>query len=128
MTTAAPEFHQLTVASVEPLTDEAVALTFDVPDDLAGLYRYLPGQHVTDRQVAVERDGVRREVHLGDRRLQARLLDARVTEQETEQAVLSPRWWNDQRSRDGLAPVLYLPLVCFALDQLRPVQPNSPGF
>ena len=27
-------FHTLTVADVEPLTDDAVAVTFDVPDDL----------------------------------------------------------------------------------------------
>ena len=39
------EFHPLRVA-VEPLTDDAVAVTFDVPDDLAR-FRYLPGQHVT---------------------------------------------------------------------------------
>ncbi len=30
------EFHALTVASVERLTDDSVAVTFDVPDDLAG--------------------------------------------------------------------------------------------
>ena len=43
----APVFHALTVDDVEPLTDEAVALTFAVPDDLSDAYRYLPGQHVT---------------------------------------------------------------------------------
>jgi ring-1,2-phenylacetyl-CoA epoxidase subunit PaaE len=44
---------------VEPLTDEAVALTFDVPDDLAELYRYLPGQHVT-LKLMIDGEDVRR--------------------------------------------------------------------
>ena len=29
-------FHPLTVAAVERLTDDAVAVTFDVPDELCG--------------------------------------------------------------------------------------------
>ncbi len=41
------EFHPLRVAEVEPLTEDAVALTFDVPAHLAEAFRYLPGQHVT---------------------------------------------------------------------------------
>ena len=41
---AGPDFHTLTVADVRPLTDEAVAITFDVPDSLAEEFRYLPGQ------------------------------------------------------------------------------------
>ncbi|MGH8958015.1 MAG: 1,2-phenylacetyl-CoA epoxidase subunit PaaE [Acidimicrobiia bacterium] len=42
-------FHRLKVAEVERLTDEAVAITFEVPHELAGSYSYLPGQHVTVR-------------------------------------------------------------------------------
>lgn len=45
--TSSVEFHPLRVSSVEPLTDDAVAITFEVPDDLADRFRYLPGQHVT---------------------------------------------------------------------------------
>ncbi|CAN5896664.1 phenylacetate-CoA oxygenase/reductase subunit PaaK [soil metagenome] len=41
------EFHPLRVAEVAPLTDDAVAVTFDVPAHLAESFRYLPGQHVT---------------------------------------------------------------------------------
>ena len=44
------QFHPLTVASVDPLTDESVAITFAVPDDLRDTFRYLPGQHVTVRR------------------------------------------------------------------------------
>jgi ring-1,2-phenylacetyl-CoA epoxidase subunit PaaE len=42
-------FHPLPVATVERLTDDSVAITFDVPDDLAGQYRFTPGQHLTLR-------------------------------------------------------------------------------
>lgn len=42
-------FHALTVAAVERLTDDAVAVTFDVPADLADAYRFTPGQHLTIR-------------------------------------------------------------------------------
>jgi ring-1,2-phenylacetyl-CoA epoxidase subunit PaaE len=49
------EFHALTVTEVAALTDDSVAITFDVPDELAGAFRYLPGQHVVVRAVI---DGV----------------------------------------------------------------------
>jgi ring-1,2-phenylacetyl-CoA epoxidase subunit PaaE len=52
-------FHELEVASVEPLTEDAVALTFAVPDQLAPEYRYLPGQHVTLKAI-IDGEDVRR--------------------------------------------------------------------
>jgi ring-1,2-phenylacetyl-CoA epoxidase subunit PaaE len=51
-----PEFHPLTVAHVERLTDDAVAVTFDVPEELAEDYRFKPGQALTLRRVDGERD------------------------------------------------------------------------
>lgn len=50
------EFHTLTVTEVSPLTDEAVAITLDVPPHLAGTFSYLPGQHVVVRAVVEGRD------------------------------------------------------------------------
>jgi ring-1,2-phenylacetyl-CoA epoxidase subunit PaaE len=48
----------LTVQAVERLTDDAVAVTFDVPEGLRREYRFDPGQHVN---VAMpDGDGVRR--------------------------------------------------------------------
>jgi ring-1,2-phenylacetyl-CoA epoxidase subunit PaaE len=44
-----PVFHRLRVTEVTPLTDDAVAVSFDVPDDLTDAFSYLPGQHVTVR-------------------------------------------------------------------------------
>ena len=44
-----PSFHRLRVVEVTPLTDEAVAVTFDVPPELADEFAYQAGQHVTVR-------------------------------------------------------------------------------
>lgn len=38
--------HRLTVRSVDRLTDDAVAITFDVPPELRDDYRFAAGQHV----------------------------------------------------------------------------------
>jgi ring-1,2-phenylacetyl-CoA epoxidase subunit PaaE len=51
-----PQFHPLRVARVEQLTDDAVAVTFDVPDELAEDYRFQPGQALTLRRVDGDRD------------------------------------------------------------------------
>jgi ring-1,2-phenylacetyl-CoA epoxidase subunit PaaE len=52
-------FHPLRVAEVERLTDDAVAVTFDVPEELAEEYRFVQGQHLTVRTDATG-DDVRR--------------------------------------------------------------------
>ncbi len=54
-----PVFYPLAVDTVEALTDDAVALTFDVPDDLADEFHYLPGQHVTVKAI-IDGEDVRR--------------------------------------------------------------------
>jgi ring-1,2-phenylacetyl-CoA epoxidase subunit PaaE len=51
-----PQFHPLTVAWVEELTDDAVAVTFDVPEDLVEDYRFTPGQALTLRRIDGDRD------------------------------------------------------------------------
>lgn len=50
------DFHPLRVLEVSPLTDDAVAVTFDVPPELAEAFRYLPGQHMTLRALIDGRD------------------------------------------------------------------------
>ena len=42
-------FHALRVRSIEELTDDAVAVTFEVPEELASEYAYTAGQHLTLR-------------------------------------------------------------------------------
>jgi ring-1,2-phenylacetyl-CoA epoxidase subunit PaaE len=51
-----PQFHPLTVAKVEQLTDDAVAVTFDIPAELEEDYRFKPGQALTLRRVEDGRD------------------------------------------------------------------------
>jgi ring-1,2-phenylacetyl-CoA epoxidase subunit PaaE len=52
-------FHTLTVARVERLTDDAVALSLAVPDELAAEFEFEPGQHLTLR-ATVDGQDVRR--------------------------------------------------------------------
>jgi ring-1,2-phenylacetyl-CoA epoxidase subunit PaaE len=42
-------FHRLRVAGVERLCDDAVAVTFDVPEDLRAVFTFRPGQYLTLR-------------------------------------------------------------------------------
>ncbi len=48
-------FHPLRVTDVEKLCDDAVAVTFDVPDDLRAAFAFRPGQYLTLRLIV---DGV----------------------------------------------------------------------
>src|SRR5579884_3707363 len=43
-------FHTLRVAKVERLCEDAVAVTFDVPDELRERYAFRPGQYLTLRR------------------------------------------------------------------------------
>jgi ring-1,2-phenylacetyl-CoA epoxidase subunit PaaE len=43
-------FHRLRVAAVERLCDDAVAVTFSVPEELRPTYTFRPGQYLTLRQ------------------------------------------------------------------------------
>jgi len=52
-------FHPLRVAEIEPLTDDSVAVTFEVPDELREAYRFTQGQHLTIR-TELAGDDVRR--------------------------------------------------------------------
>ncbi len=54
-----PEFHPLTIAAIEELTDDSVAITFEVPEELRAAYAFRAGQHLTIRTVAAG-DDVRR--------------------------------------------------------------------
>jgi ring-1,2-phenylacetyl-CoA epoxidase subunit PaaE len=52
-------FRPLTVAAVEPLTEDSVAVTFDVPEELRDDYAFTQGQHLTIR-TSLAGDDVRR--------------------------------------------------------------------
>ncbi|MFC7537083.1 2Fe-2S iron-sulfur cluster-binding protein [Sphingomonas sp. GCM10030256] len=57
------DFHRLTVAEVVPETDEARSIRFAVPGELADLYRFRAGQHLTLRTF-IEGEEVRRNYSL----------------------------------------------------------------
>jgi ring-1,2-phenylacetyl-CoA epoxidase subunit PaaE len=59
MSTTHAVFHTLAVMSIEPLTDDSVAITFDVPEDLRDDYAFSHGQHLTVR-TELAGDDVRR--------------------------------------------------------------------
>ena len=54
----AVEFHPLSV-KVRPETDEAVCITFDVPDALREQFRHIPGQHLVLR-TSIDGEDIRR--------------------------------------------------------------------
>ncbi|MCM2388872.1 2Fe-2S iron-sulfur cluster-binding protein [Streptomyces albipurpureus] len=43
-------FHPLRVSAIEPLTDDSVAVTFEVPPELSETFRHTPGQHLALRR------------------------------------------------------------------------------
>jgi ring-1,2-phenylacetyl-CoA epoxidase subunit PaaE len=65
-------FHELRVASVERLTDDAVAVTFDVPAELREEFRFRPGQHLSVRSPVLD-DDVRRNYSICASALSGRL-------------------------------------------------------
>jgi ring-1,2-phenylacetyl-CoA epoxidase subunit PaaE len=53
------KFHTLTVADVKQETRDAIVVTFAVPQDLEGAYRFAPGQYLTLRTI-IDAEDVRR--------------------------------------------------------------------
>ncbi|MFJ7996990.1 2Fe-2S iron-sulfur cluster-binding protein [Streptomyces sp. NPDC096310] len=53
-------FHPLRVSEVEPLTDDAVAVTLAVPPELREAFRHTPGQHIALRRRTGSGEEIRR--------------------------------------------------------------------
>ena len=53
---ARADFHPLTVARVQLLTDDSAAVTFDVPSQLRERFAFAPGQSLTVRRVVGDRE------------------------------------------------------------------------
>lgn len=87
-------FHTLTVTDIERLTDDAVAVSFAIPDDLADEFVFEPGQHLTLR-ATVDGQDIRRSYSICRSRPQAlarkelRIASARVVR------GLMSNWIND---------------------------------
>jgi len=85
---ASPEFHTLRVAAIEALTDDSVALSLAVPEQLRAAYAFTAGQHVAIR---VPGDDIRRsyslcvpptatELRIGVKRLPGGMFSQKVLE------------------------------------------------
>lgn len=96
-----PVFHALRVSAVERLTEDSVAVTFDVPADLAFRYRYLQGQHVTLRAV-IDGKEVRRSYSLVEP-VSARTI--RIAVKEIEGGVFSS-YVNHELAVDDILDVM----------------------
>src|SRR6201985_145738 len=59
MSSTAPRFHRLAVNDLRRETEDAVSLTFAIPQELAGDYSFTPGQYLTLRTM-MDGDEVRR--------------------------------------------------------------------
>ena len=113
------EFHPLTVAAVERLTDDAVAVTFAVPEELREDYRFQPGQHLTLRSTIAGSE-VRQSYSIclsrkaSDRSGTLRVASARVT------GGRMSNWLNDSVSPGDVIEVM-TPLGSFTC----PTQPGG---
>lgn len=81
-----PTFFTLRVSEVDRLTGDSVAITFDVPDDLAPRFQYRQGQHVTVRAV-VDGHEVRRSYSLVE---PVSAQTVRIAVRQVERGALSP--------------------------------------
>ena len=87
-------FHTLNVTDVERLTDDAVAISFAIPDDLADEFVFEPGQHLTLR-ATVDGQDVRRSYSICRSRPGAlQRKELRVAAARVEGGLMS-NWIND---------------------------------
>ncbi|WP_153397730.1 1,2-phenylacetyl-CoA epoxidase subunit PaaE [Ornithinicoccus halotolerans] len=112
-------FHDLVVSDVQPLTSDAVAVSFAVPDELAADYlRFAPGQHLTLR-ASIDGEDVRRSYSLCLSRAEARRRqEVRVASATVPGGVMSG-WLNEQLSVGDTVSVM-TPLGGFTC----PTQPD----
>src|SRR6476661_3209857 len=98
-------FHPLTVSSVERLTDEAVAVTFAVPEDLVDEFAFEPGQHLTLR-AEIRGEDVRQSYSIcQSRRADPAGRSLRVAAARVPEGRMS-NWLNDGVSRGAVVEVM----------------------
>ena len=112
-------FHDLTVSRVERLTDQAVAISFTVPEALREDYRFEPGQHLTVRATVGGQD-VRRSYSLClSRQRAAETGEVRVATARVPGGVMS-NWLSDTAEVGDVLTVM-TPIGGFTC----PTQPES---
>lgn len=112
-------FHELTVLEVERLTDDAVAVTFEVPDGLDDEFAFQPGQHLTVR-ATIDGDDVRQSYSICQSTgAQGRTHTRRVAVARVPGGRMS-NWFNDVVRAGDVAEVM-TPLGSFTC----PTQPDG---
>jgi ring-1,2-phenylacetyl-CoA epoxidase subunit PaaE len=109
-----PAFYPLRVVEVASLTDDSVAVTLEVPDDLREVFRYRAGQHVTIK-AEIEGADVRRSYSICSNANQGKL---RVGIKRLPGGAFST--WATSRLRAGDVLGVMPPVGEFTVD-LRPV-------
>lgn len=98
-------FHDLTVAAVERLTDDAVAVSFAVPDELADEFVFEAGQHLTLR-ATINGEDARRSYSICRSPQEARRLgELRVAAARVDGGLMST-WLNDSVSVGDVVQVM----------------------
>lgn len=102
------QFHTLTISDVQPETENAIAITFDVPEELKPLFLYKSGQFLTVKAVI---DGVehRRNYSL----CSSPALDEpmRIAVKKVKDGAVS-QWLNEQ-AKSGMTLEIYPPMGNF---------------
>lgn len=89
-----PQFHRLTVADIDRITDDAVAVSFAIPGSLAQRFIFAPGQYLTLR-ATIDGEDVRRSYSICcSPRSAAQRQQLRVAAARVDGGVMS-NWLND---------------------------------
>lgn len=114
-----PKFHDLRIADVERLTDDAVAVTFEVPKELRRAYAFQPGQYLTLR-AQIGGEDVRRSYSICmSKRALSSTGEVRVASARVAGGLMS-NWLNDH-AKIGESVQVMTPLGDFTC----PTQPAS---
>ncbi|CAN5423026.1 phenylacetate-CoA oxygenase/reductase subunit PaaK [soil metagenome] len=109
-------FHALRIGHIESLTDQAVAVTLDVPERLREEFAFEPGQHLTLR-ADIDGVDVRRSYSIcSSRREYAESGQLRVASARVAGGAMS-NWLND-RARAGQEVAVMTPMGTFAASAL----------
>ena len=112
-------FHDLTVSRVDRLTDDAVAISFAVPEELRAEFRFEPGQHLTVR-ASVDGQDARRSYSCCISRQQARQRgEVRVASARVPGGLVS--CWLNEHVRAGDVLQVMTPLGSFTC----PTEPTA---
>ncbi|ANS78459.1 Phenylacetate-CoA oxygenase/reductase, PaaK subunit [Serinicoccus hydrothermalis] len=112
-------FHDLTVSRVDRLTDQAVAISFEIPEELREEFEFEPGQHLTVR-ATIDGQDARRSYSCCISRAQSRERGEVRVATATVPGGLMSTWLNEQ-ARPGDTMQVMSPMGSFTC----PTQPTA---